>query len=392
MGMTLVGTGRSLGGTSAAHEATEKAKRALGGAKASYGFAFCSPSHRLGGVLATVEEVAEGAHVIGCQTAGEFTHEGLSHGGVVVMLVASRDEMWRVDSAANVAADPAAAADRLCAGGATLARDAKLKGYGYSTTVLLVDGLNGAGEPLLSHMADRMPAASRIIGGAAGDAGAFKATQVGAKREAMQDGAVALHLAGAARWGVGVGHGLKPMTNKMRVTKAKKNVIFEIDHKPAFTVYAEHAATRGVRLDRDNASEYMIANELGVFFLNELVKARAPLSVGVDGSLSCAAEVPQGSWVCILDGDPTNMVSAAKSAAQEALRGLGDRKPAGVLVFDCVCRGTILGGQFQKEIDATRSVLGNVPVAGFLTYGEIARYGALDGWHNTTAVVVAIPA
>jgi hypothetical protein len=27
-----------------------------------------------------------------------------------------------------------------------------------------------------------------------------------------------------------------------------------------------------------------------------------------------------------------------------------------------------------------------------LTYGEIARYhGRLEGWHNTTAVVVAIP-
>ena len=35
----------------------------------------------------------------------------------------------------------------------------------------------------------------------------------------------------------------------------------------------------------------------------------------------------------------------------------------------------------------------DVPVAGLLTYGEIARFkGRLEGWHNTTAVVVAIPA
>ena len=40
-----------------------------------------------------------------------------------------------------------------------------------------------------------------------------------------------------------------------------------------------------------------------------------------------------------------------------------------------------------------RSVFPGVPIAGFLTYGEIARYsGRLDGWHNTTAVVTAIPA
>ncbi|MBS1153045.1 MAG: hypothetical protein H6Q89_4743 [Myxococcaceae bacterium] len=30
---------------------------------------------------------------------------------------------------------------------------------------------------------------------------------------------------------------------------------------------------------------------------------------------------------------------------------------------------------------------------GFLSYGEIARFrGRLDGWHNTTTVVTAIPA
>ena len=61
--------------------------------------------------------------------------------------------------------------------------------------------------------------------------------------------------------------------------------------------------------------------------------------------------------------------------------------------FDGVCRGMILQDRFQQEIDAVRGVFGDVPIAGVLTYGEIARYGGkLDGWHNTTAVVVAIPA
>jgi hypothetical protein len=45
------------------------------------------------------------------------------------------------------------------------------------------------------------------------------------------------------------------------------------------------------------------------------------------------------------------------------------------------------------ELTAVRSVFPDVPVAGLLTYGEIARFkGRLDGWHNTTAVVTAIPA
>jgi len=86
------------------------------------------------------------------------------------------------------------------------------------------------------------------------------------------------------------------------------------------------------------------------------------------------------------------MVEAARSAAEEAKKHLGGKKAAGVLLFDCVCRGMILKEGFQKEIDAVRSVFGDAPITGFLTYGEIARYeGKLDGWHNATAVVVAIP-
>ena len=64
-----------------------------------------------------------------------------------------------------------------------------------------------------------------------------------------------------------------------------------------------------------------------------------------------------------------------------------------MLLFDCICRGAILGDEFDQEVRAIRAVFPEAPMAGFLTYGEIARYsGRLDGWHNTTAVVVAIPA
>jgi methyl-accepting chemotaxis protein len=87
------------------------------------------------------------------------------------------------------------------------------------------------------------------------------------------------------------------------------------------------------------------------------------------------------------------MIAAAREAAEEARDRLGGAEAAGVLLFDCVCRGMILREEFGKEIDAVRLVFGDVPVAGFLTYGEIAQSaGRLEGWHNATVVVAAIPA
>jgi methyl-accepting chemotaxis protein len=136
----------------------------------------------------------------------------------------------------------------------------------------------------------------------------------------------------------------------------------------------------------------MIGNELGIIVGGKATRARAPLSVGKDGSITCAAEIPQGAYVAILDGKPDAMVAAAERAATEGLTNLQGQKPAGVLLFDCICRGLILKNQFQREIDAVRKVVGDVPVAGFLTYGEIASFsGRVESWHNTTAVALVIP-
>jgi hypothetical protein len=258
---------------------------------------------------------------------------------------------------------------------------------------LLTDGLAGTGEKLLSQLFDqRVQSGAQFVGGAAGDEGRFAATFVGANERASIDSAAALHVFGSRPWGVGVGHGLQAASKAMRVTRAEGNVVHEIGGEPAFSVYQRHAEVRGVKLTRDNAPTYLIENELGIHFFDKISRARAPLSVGADGSLTCAAEIPRGSMVSILEGEPNSMVRAAQSAAQEARVGLSGAEPAGVVLFDCVCRGMILKNDFHREIDAIRSVFPGVPVAGFLTYGEIARSNDhREGWHNTTAVVVAIP-
>jgi methyl-accepting chemotaxis protein len=265
-------------------------------------------------------------------------------------------------------------------------------GQRRSTTILLTDGLAGTGEVFVADLVKRMPPGTQIVGGAAGDEGEFVGTRVGIAGNAGEDALAALHVFSRRPWGVGVGHGLRPTTDLMKVTRAEGNVIHEIDGQPAFNIYRAHARARGVALDPKNASRYLIGNELGVHVFDRLDRARAPLFVGDDGSLTCAGTVPQGASVSILDGEVDSMLSAAASAAREARDGLAGGEAAAAVLFDCVCRGMILGDQFKREIDAVREALGNVPVVGFLTYGEIARYpGRSSGWHNATAVVLAIP-
>ena len=61
-------------------------------------------------------------------------------------------------------------------------------------------------------------------------------------------------------------------------------------------------------------------------------------------------------------------------------------------MFDCICRNLILGPKFADAVKAMSAELGNVPLAGFETYGEIALdAGDMSGFHNTTSVVLAFP-
>jgi hypothetical protein len=61
------------------------------------------------------------------------------------------------------------------------------------------------------------------------------------------------------------------------------------------------------------------------------------------------------------------------------------------MAFDCIARRGVLGDSgVSKEVAAIASVSQGAPVAGFYTYGEIARTHGMSGFHNQTLVVLAL--
>jgi hypothetical protein len=243
---TIAGSGRSqhIDSRTAAAEAVRMAQGALGEARPSFGLLFASPKHDLGAVLAAAEQ-ASGAAFVGCTTAGEITEKGLIKGNLAAMVVSTDEMVVEFASASGVKADPEAAARQLCDGFSRVAKAGAGRGFGMSSSVLLVDGLNGAGDELVSHVLGATRAFQQVVGGAAVDDGAFKATYVGSAGRAATDSAAVLHTFSKKPWGVGVDHGLKPTGRRMRVTRASRNVVQQIDGRPAFDMYKDYAAGRG---------------------------------------------------------------------------------------------------------------------------------------------------
>jgi hypothetical protein len=89
-------------------------------------------------------------------------------------------------------------------------------------------------------------------------------------------------------------------------------------------------------------------------------------------------------------GDASSVLDATDDAVAEALAGLNGEPPAGVLVFDCIARKGVLGNGVVDEVERIATAVGRAPVAGFYTYGEIARTSGSSGFHNQTLVVMAV--
>ncbi|MBK8999366.1 MAG: FIST C-terminal domain-containing protein [Myxococcales bacterium] len=387
---TICGSGASSepGAIAAINEAITQAKAQLGGKNADLAFVFASPRHALAEALGEAKRRLPRVDVVACTTAGEITERGLTRGGVSVMLVG-----W--GEAAHLAAGRGAPHDDIPAlaqalGGRFLEHSPERAKH--AACVLLGDGLSPAFEKLVLELRKSPRHRHPIVGGGAGDDGRFVSTAVAVNQQVFRGGMASVQITSAHPWGVGVAHGLTPTSARMTVTKAKGNVVLEIDERPALDVYRDYAKAQGLDFDRLDLPQFLVENELGVLLFEDVVRVRAPLRVLPEGALFVAGEVPEGSTVCLVRGSQDDVIVAARSAAEDAKDALGSAQTAGILLFSCVCRGMVLGPRYAEEIAAIRAVFPDVPIAGFSSYGEVARTKSrLDGYHNNTIVVAAIP-
>jgi hypothetical protein len=359
------------------------ARQKLGSNTPHLGMLFVSARHSLKEALAAARRELPDTDFLGCTSAGEITDAGLTRGGVALMLIAWGDASHTTAIVDPGNTDTADLATELC----KVTETARGRNH---ACVLLGDGLSPTFEKVVVRMLRSQD--HHIVGGGAADDWEFKQTAVGLNDQVHAGGMAAANVLSVNPWSVGVEHGLRPVTPRMTITKAIGNVVHTIDDRPALDVYRDYARSRGANIEGEARSQFLVENELGVLLFEDVVRVRAALRDEPDGALFFAGEVPEGSSVCIVRGDHDEIISAARSAAEAARDGLRGVRAAGILVFSCVCRARVLGDRYAAEIDAIRAIFPDAPIAGFSSYGEVARTSSkLDGYHNNTIVVAAIP-
>ncbi len=349
--------------------------------------AFASSKIALLPVLASLEEAYPHAVIAGSTTSGEFTHEGDGSNTISLFALAGDYKIY-CGIGTGLSADPEATVRAALAG-----QPSEVIGYSHRTGIVLLDPLAGHGEEaalILAHLLGDAP----LVGGAAGDDLAMTKTWVGVGSRIVSDAVAVLTIFSRVPLGIGVKHGHTPLSKQLTVTRTDGSVVLEIDGRPAWEVWLENTDARAKELGLDpqqNPGAYLLRFEAGLRVGDEY-KVRAPLAPKSHGGVLFATAMPEGSKFHIMESDADKQVESAVAAARAARAGLGDAEVAGAIVFDCICRKLILGDGFAPMVRRVSQALGNAPLAGFETYGEIAmNSGDMSGFHNTTSVVLAFP-
>ena len=348
---------------------------------------FCSGAYDLPELLAGIGECAAGVPLIGCSTAGEIATAGPGDRSVVVLTLGGAG----FDIATRASAG---ASGNLRAAGAAVAQSARGVAHcEHRVLMLLSDGLAGDQQEIVRGAYGVVGAGVPLVGGCAGDDLKMTRTFQLHDGEVLSDAVVGVAIGSDAPLGIGVRHGWRRVGEPMVATRSAGNRVFELDDEPALDVYLDRLdAPAEARTDPAAFTRFALTHPLG------LARRRGEEHVRFVGdadfaerSLGLIAEVPQGGLAWFMEGDDESVLAATDSACADALEQLGGRPPIGMIAFDCIARRGVLGdGGIMTEVARVAANAAGAPVAGFYTYGEIARTRGVSGFHNQTLVVLAV--
>ncbi len=334
---------------------------------------------------------APGIPLIGCTTAGEIATSGASEDGVVAIALGGEGLEVAVGIGGTNDGDLRRAGAQAARCVDALSVDDRTDVHRSRVLLLLSDGLSGDQQEVVRGAYEQVGAAVPLVGGCAGDDLRMETTHQFFGSSVRSGAVLGAALACDGPIGIGIRHGWTPVGESMSVTSSEGVVVHTLDDEPALDVYLDRLeAPAEVRVDPEAFTAHAATRPLGLVRRGREEIRFVATADFEQRTLTCFAEVPQGGQCSIMRGDQQSVLSAVDDAMRDAVAPLGDGAPAAVMVFDCIARKGVLGAGVAEEVDRIATLASGAPVAGFYTYGEIARVSGAGGFHNQTLVVLAI--
>ena len=253
---------------------------------------------------------------------------------------------------------------------------------------LFADPFSTSADVLLKGLDYAYPNAPKL-GGLASAASAPGGNALYLAERVHADGAVGVAIWGEVRIDPVVAQGGIPIGKPVQVTRCDRQVIYELDGKPALEVFQEAVEALEIELEKGQAGAFVLgiqADSLaespraGDFLIRNVL--------GIDpkaNAIAIAAVVEAGQTVQF------HLVGADSAALElrQLLTRYREREsapPAGALLFSCNGRGTNLYGSPDHDSNLFHEIVGReVPLAGFFCAGEIGPVAGQTYVHGMTS-------
>jgi hypothetical protein len=225
-----------------------------------------------------------------------------------------------------------------------------------------------------------------ITGGLAGDGSKFEKTLVGINKAPTEGKIVAIGFYGEH---IKVSHGSMggwdAFGPERLVTKATKNVLYELDGQPALDIYKNYLG----EFSKDLPGSGLLF-PLNVR-LNDDPNPVVRTILGIneeDKSLTFAGNIPVGSYARLMKANFERLIEGASDAATNSKEKV--ENPDLAILISCVGRKLVLNQRIEEEVEVIRETFGNsTALTGFYSYGEIAPNSGYSKCelHNQTMTI-----
>ena len=385
-----VGQSSDVSTARAAAAAIEQAFAQAGTNHADAALVFFSAEHGAPAneLAETIRRLAGTDQIAGCSAAGVLTANGEVEGerGLAVMVLSSdqlecRPLMFKPlrEHDGRIGAELAAIAAPTEASGSLLA--------------LFPDTYNGQPQRLLESLHDER-GFSPVVGAGASENGTAQATYQLSSTGVTSNAVAGMYFNGSFQTHIEITQGCQPITDPMVITKAERNLIYEINERPALEVFA--GLLKGPLADD-------LRRALMVLFVglpaDRLINSVAPGKylirniIGIDpdkGILGVAEAVTEGESIIFAMRDGQRARDDLNQMLQRQVNNLGGRKPAFGFYFNCCARGSSLYGIPGIDSAYIKQALGDFPLIGMFGGYELAPLGRANHLFAYTGVLALI--
>ncbi len=334
-----------------------------------------------------LEEIAKHyshSKIIGCSTAGEIAGSIISDHSISVAVIRFNKTnialaKYKISSAEESYVAGKDIANQL--------RSPDLRGI-----FILSEGLKINGSELVKGVNEGVKEFEQVVvtGGLAGDGTAFKKTWTICNGLIDTQMILAIGFYGPY---IKIGHasrgGWDTFGPERRITRATNNILYEIDDKPALSLYKKYLGEKSADLPSSGLL-FPLAIRKDLDDRKRLVRT----ILGIDEaeqSLTFAGDIPVGHMAQLMHANFDQLVISASEAATKAMESIGNKQnitsvPLLSIAISCVGRRLLLG---ERTVEEVESVIESLPPetlqVGFYSYGEISPYdGGSSDLHNQT--------